>query len=237
MITTDPYSRNQPVPGRGGPGDLGSPATWERRALAQITTVVGDRSAHATTVMAKGANGFFKKPAFESVGTDFSQAIQRAADRAGGTGVFGGSSAQGVLQAFDGQLYIATLASESGVGVSLDGEGGPFGKLVSQVSVAKLHPALQAVVGKRVMIDLRADQPQPLPPGGTVPYTPIPGVPQQPQPAPGFPQVPNFPGYPQNPGPAPAPGDQPGNGGGDSGGSWWDRLNGKNGARLRASIP
>lgn len=220
MITTDPHSRQQPIPGRGGPGDLGSPATWERRALAQVTTMVGDRSAHATTLVAKGANGFFRKPAFEPAGVDFAQAIQRAADRAGGLGaVLGGASVQGVLQAFDGQLYIATLASESGMPVSLDGEGGPLGKLVSRVSVAKLHPALQAVVGRKSMIDLRSDQPMPLPPGGTQPYTPVPGVPQQPFPAPPVtpaPPMPPTPPPPHEP-PAPSPGD----------GSWWDRLTGK----------
>lgn len=212
MITTNPFNRQQPIPGRGGPGDLGSPATWERRPLAQVTTLTGERAGHATMVMAKGANGFFAKPTFEPAGFDFAQAIQRAADRAGATGLLGGSSAQGVLQAFDGQLYIATLASESGVGVSLEGEAGPLGAIVSGVHVAKLHPALQAVVGKRVMVDLRADIPQPLPPAGSVPYVPIPGVPQQPAP-PMYPQP-----QPPVPEPAPSPGDRP---------SWWDRLTGK----------
>ncbi|MEO6867017.1 MAG: hypothetical protein ABI200_03260 [Gaiellales bacterium] len=231
IASTDPYNRQQPVPGRGGPGDLGSPATWERRPLAQIATTVGDRSGHATIVMAKGANGFFAKPTFEPVGTDFTQAVQRAADRAGRTGgLFGGAATQGVLQAFDGQLYIATLASESGIGVSLDGEGGAIGSIVSGVSVAKLHPALQAVVGKRVLVDLRADMPQPLPPGGSVPYQPMPGVPQAPapgwppggylpQPPPAYPGTPpHQPPYMPDPGPAPSPGDD---------GSWWDKLNGR----------
>ncbi|MCB0880293.1 MAG: hypothetical protein KDC46_15070 [Thermoleophilia bacterium] len=229
MISTDPYSRQQPIPGRGGPGDLGSPATWERRPLAQVTTLTGERAGHATMLMAKGQGGFFAKPTFEPAGTDFAAAIQHAADRAGGlSGLFGGSSVQGVLQAYDGQLYVATLASESGMPVSLEGEGGPLGNVItSSVHVAKLHPALQAVVGRRVMVDLRADQPQPLPPGGTVPYTPIPGIPQQPAPGapttpPATPPVPQPPTYPQpqppTPEPAPAPGD---------GGSWWDRLRGK----------
>lgn len=234
MISTDPYSRQQPVPGRGGPGDLGSPATWERRPLAQVTTIVGDRSGHATTLMAKGSNGFFRRPAFEPAGTDFAAAVQHAADRAARTGIFGGSSVQGILQAFDGQLYVATLASESGLGVSLDGEAGPIGSIVSRVSVAKLHPALQAVVGKRVMVDLRADLPQPLPPGGSVPYAPIPGIPQQP--APGWPGVPGgtppstpLPPPPVPPGPpAPAP-DVPGPSPADPspGDDWWDRLTGR----------
>jgi hypothetical protein len=111
---------------------------------------------------------------------------------------------------------------------SLEGEAGAIGNTItSAVHVAKLHPALQAVVGKRVMVDLRADHPQPLPPAGTVPYTPIPGIPQQP--APGVPTMPPAsppphepPTYPQpQPAPqdpAPSPGDRP---------SWWDRLTGK----------
>jgi hypothetical protein len=229
MISTNPFNRQQPIPGRGGPGDLGSPATWERRPLAQVTTLTGERAGHATVVMAKGQNGFFRKPTFEPVGVDFSQAIQRAADRAGdASGLFGGSSMQGILQAFDGQLYVATLASESGIAPSLEGEAGAIGNVItSGVHVAKLHPALQAVVGTRVMIDLRADTPQPLPPGGTVPYTPIPGIPQQPAPgaptgpvgSPPVPEPPTFP-RPQDPQPDPAPstGDRP---------SWWDRLNGR----------
>ena len=215
MTSTDPYSRQQPIPGRGGPGDLGSPATWERRALAQVTVQTGDRSAHSTVVMAKGGNGFFARPTFEPVGTDFARAVQLAADRANGTSgrMFAGAAAQGVLQAFDGQLYLATLASESGVAVSLEGEGGIFEHITTSVSVAKLHPALQAVVGRRVMIDLRGDAPQPLPQGGTVPYAPIPGVPQPPAPLPQGP-IP-APGFPQ---PVPPPGSS---GPGDS---WWDRL-------------
>lgn len=219
MITYDPYSRQQPVPGRGGPGDLGSPATWERRALAQVTIQSGDRSAHATVVFAKGDNGFFRRPTFQAVGTDFARAVQVAADRAKDTGLFGGSSSQGILQAFDGQLYIATLASESGIGVPLEGEGGIFDHTTTSVSVAKLHPALQAVVGARVMIDVRGDLPQPLPQGGTVPYAPIPGVPQLP--APGFPGVPNAPAPPTPTEPPTSPGD-----------SWWDRLNGRGGSHL-----
>ncbi|MCW2956487.1 MAG: hypothetical protein JWO69_1356 [Thermoleophilia bacterium] len=224
MTSTNPFSRQQPVPGRGGPGDLGSPATWERRPLAQITTIVGERSGHATVVMAKGSNGFFKKPAFEPVGTDFYRAVQLAADRAGQTaGMFGGSAAQGVLQSFDGQLYLAALASESGIGVSLDGEAGPFNTVVTEVSVAKLHPALQAVVGKRVMIDLRNDLPQPLPQGGTVPYAPTPGTPQLP--TPNWPQQPDpgqgwptpYPNHPPHEHPAPPHRQPP---------SWWDRLTG-----------
>lgn len=217
LATSDPYSRQQPIPGRGGPGDLGSPATWERRALAQVTTLVGERSGHASVVMAKGENGFFRRPTFEAVGSDFARAIQRAADRAGATGLLGGSSAQGVLQAFDGQLYVATLATESGVGFSLDGEQGPLGAISSGVHVAKLHPALQAVVGRRVMVDLRVDLPQPLPPGGTVPYVPAPGVPQPPAPGVPSPPIPGTPPYlPPHP---PSPGDDDG--------SWWDRLTGK----------
>jgi hypothetical protein len=215
MTSIDPYSRQQPIPGRGGPGDLGSPATWERRPLAQITVQTGDRAAHSTVVMAKGENGFFARPAFEPVGTDFARAIQLAADRANSTSgrIFAGAASQGVLQAFDGQLYLATLASESGIGVSLDGEGGIFDHVVTSVSVAKLHPALQAVVGRRSMIDLRADQPQPLPPGGTVPYMPIPGVPQQPAPLPPGPlPTPSYP-TPYPPTDPTSPGD-----------SWWDRL-------------
>lgn len=219
MLTTDPFSRQQPIPGRGGPGDLGSPATWERRPLAQVTTLVGERAGHASVVMAKGENGFFRRPPFEAVGTDFQRAIQRAADRAGATGLFGGSSAQGVLQAFDGQLYVATLATESGVGFSLDGEQGPIGAITNGVHVAKIHPALQAVVGRRVMVDLRVDHPQPLPPGGTVPYVPTPGIPQPPAPG-GMPHVPG--GYPPVPPPVPTPPPP-----GDDGGSWWDRLTGK----------
>ncbi len=200
MIASDPYSRQQPIPGRGGPGDLGSPATWERRPLAQATTMTGDRVGHATTLMAKGDNGFFRRPVFEAVGTDFSQAIQRAADRAARAGgLFGGASAQGILQAFDGQLYLTTLATESGMPISLEGEAGVLGNvLVSSVNVAKLHPALQAIVGSRVMVDLRADQPQPLPPGGAGPYVPGP-PPSYPQPP--FPTAPSV-----------------------STGSWWDKF-------------
>jgi len=241
MISNDPYSRQQPVPGRGGPGDLGSPALWERRALAQVTTQSGDRASHATVVYAKGDNGFFKRPTFEPVGTDFQRAVQLAADRAKGVGgMFGGSSSQGILQAFDGQLYLATLASESGIGVSLEGEGGIFNHTTTSVSVAKLHPALQAVVGARVMIDLRGDLPQPLPQGGTVPYAPVPGVPQLP--SPGFPMpVPGYPapgqeyptptpGYPPTgPGPIAPTGPDTSTG---TGGSWWDRLSGRKGTHL-----
>lgn len=231
MTSINPASRQQPIPGRGGPGDLGSPATWERRPLAQVTTIVGERSGHATVIMAKGKNGFFAKPTFEPIGTDFQRAIQLAADRAGGTGLWGGAAAQGILQAFDGQLYLAALATESGLGMSLDGEAGMFNPIVSQVSIGKLHPALQAVVGKRVMIDLRADLPQPLPPGGSGPYAPTPGVPQLPlpsypqypgqyppgYPAPGYP-VPGYPTAPTPPTPPTSPGD---------GGSWWDKITGK----------
>ncbi len=222
MTTTNPFNRQQPSPGRGGPGDLGSPATWERIPLAQVTTLTGERAGHATMLRAKGTNGFFATPSFELAGRDFQAAIQRAADRAGSMGsLFGGSSVQGVLQAYDGQFYVGALASESGMPVSLEGEGGLIGDAItSAVHVAKLHPALQAVVGRRVMVDLRADQPQPLPPAGSVPYVPVPGTPQPPvQTTPQVPTVPTVP-PPNVPHPGePAPGD-------DSS-SWWDKLTGK----------
>lgn len=228
IASAAPANRQQPIPGRGGPGDLGSPATWERRPLAQVTTTVGDRNGHATVLMAKGENGFFKRPTFEPAGTDFAAAIQRAADRsAKAGGLFGGATTHGILQAFDGQLYIAQLASESGVGVSLDGEAGAIGGIISGVHVAKLHPALQAVVGKRVMVDLRADFPQPLPPAGTTPYQPIPGVPQQP--APVWPPVGQ---QPQHPSPAPGPyppqhPPTPPTSPGDQLSDFWDRIRGR----------
>lgn len=230
MTFTNPYSRQQPIPGRGGPGDLGSPATWERRPLAQVATLNGERSGSGTIVMAKGETGFFSKTKFEPVGFDFSRAINAAADRAGKSSLFGGAASHGVLQAFDGQLYITPLATQSGVGFTLEGESGFFNPVISQVSVAKLHPALQAIVGKRVMVDLRADSPQPIPAGGTQPYQPIPGTPQPP--SAGYPNIPGpwnpspYPTpYPQQPyppaadpaaGPAPAPAK-----------SWWDRINGR----------